>query len=872
MHPGEEEVLESPIIADDVESQGSAPTHQNHCNKCAKDVDYGSFKIMENLHIKIGEAKHLVPGSKETRNTYCGVLLDQEVVSKTHIVEKSLSPFFQEEFDFDIPHHFRFLCFHFHDVQGDVLTKKDHVFAKVAVKKTDISKYNGKEHWFPLTPVEGRGGDVQGQVHVELKFQQLQQLLGSEGSDIHRLNVRVPECTGLLISGGNCDPYVAVSLQGTHRNETKKTKVRKANANPHFDEEFVFEHRNKLVFLFKSWFALCVKVCFLVYFERISVYSSGTLGDEFLGEVRIPLFSVINKASHSGWYLLNPRMGKCNANGSKDDYGSVRVKITYTKDCVFPTQAYDELLNSLLSSMKTLPVCATWPSLIATVCGVRKRPQVAACLVRIFLQQGELTSLIEPVADDEIAQTKDSNMIFRNSSFTACLVEESMRVVGFNYLRNVLSPTMEKIRSERKSCEIDPTRLADGENRSDETRANMVNLWEYVHEVIRSIVNSLPQCPSLLCEIFSGIRNSASHYFPDNPNAPYSGVTNFIFLRFFAAALLCPRKYKLVNEQLDPTTARTFTLVSKVVQHLCNMSMPKPGNTVKSASVVQGFVNKFVNQEHVDSIKNFVDIISSPYKGIESKCRSSSILDKVVLKEGMMVKRAQGRTFLLGRKNFKTRYFALTNYELSYGKRRKSKPLCTIPVQDIRGVEKLQEDSFRMAYMFQVIQPNRVLYCQAGNSVEQKAWMDVLMKVCTCNKNRAQYFHPGAYVQGKHTCCGSTTMKAPGCTKVTGNLPASIRLNIDQDRDLERIYSLISGSVERIHKLQAEECGARTVYMGPQLARATKASFDVRDPQYMFRALCAILDCVQKLDHVHEQYAQSESEFKIGTQERPYGD
>uniref|UniRef100_H2ZJF0 Ras GTPase-activating protein 3 n=1 Tax=Ciona savignyi TaxID=51511 RepID=H2ZJF0_CIOSA len=807
------------------------------------------------------EAKHLVPGNKDTRNTYCCVLLDQEVVSKTHIVEKSLSPFFQEEFDFDIPHNFRFLCFYFHDVQGDVLTKKDHVFAKVAVKKTDICKYNGKEHWFPLVPVEGRGGDVQGQVHVELKFQQLQQLLGSEGADIHRLIVRVPECTGLLITGGNCDPYVAVTLQGTHRNETKKTKVKKANTNPHFDEEFVFE-LNKNNNLRRSWFDLTsgneVKLADPEHWST-QVLNSVTLGDEFLGEVRIPLFSLNGSETHSGWYLLNPRMGKNQGNGSKDDYGSVRVKITYTKDCVFPSHAYTELLNSLLSSMGTLPVCATWPSLISTVCGVRKRPQVAACLVRIFLQQGNLTSLIDPLVGDEIAQTKDSNMIFRNSSFTSSLVEESMRVVGLNYLSSILSPTLQKIRNERKCCEIDPNRLSPAPaSSSNNSLSGSHDGGGYVHDVLSAIINSAPQCPSLLCEIFSEIRKSASLSFPDNPNAPYSSVTNFIFLRFFAAALLCPRKYKLVAEQLDPNTARTFTLVSKVVQHLCNMSMPRPSNAVKSGTAIQNFVTKYVKQDHIESVQNFVGLISSPTKGVDSKGRSSSILDKVVLKEGPMVKRAQGRTFLLGRKNFKTRHFALTNYELTYGKRKKSKPLCTIPVQDIRGVEKLQEESFRMAYMFQVIQPNRVLYCQAVNSVEQKSWMDVLNKVCTCNKNRAQNYHPGAYVQGNYTCCGSTTMKAPGCKNVTA-LPASLRLNIDQDRDLERIYSLISGSVDRIHKLQ-EECGARTVYMGPQLIRSTKfdsdidTSFDVRDPQYMFRSLCAILECVQKLDHIHTQY------------------
>ena len=62
-----------------------------------------------------------------------------------------------------------------------------------------------------------------------------------------------------------------------------------------------------------------------------------------------------------------------------------------------------------------------------------------------------------------------------------------------------------------------------------------------------------------------------------------------------------------------------------------------------------------------------------------------------------MVKRAQGRTLLFGRKNFKRRYFLLTNYELSYGKDKKGKPLCVIPVQHIKGVEKLQENSFSMS-------------------------------------------------------------------------------------------------------------------------------------------------------------------------------
>lgn len=41
-----------------------------------------------------------------------------------------------------------------------------------------------------------------------------------------------------------------------------------------------------------------------------------------------------------------------------------------------------------------------------------------------------------------------------------------------------------------------------------------------------------------------------SVFIADDTNARYSVVASFIFLRFFAAALLSPRKYKLVNEDM----------------------------------------------------------------------------------------------------------------------------------------------------------------------------------------------------------------------------------------------------------------------------------------------------------------------------------
>jgi Ras GTPase-activating protein 3 len=50
--------------------------------------------------------------------------------------------------------------------------------------------------------------------------------------------------------------------------------------------------------------------------------------------------------------------------------------------------------------------------------------------------------------------------------------------------------------------------------------------------------------------------------------------------------------------------------------------------------------------------------------------------------------------------------------------------------------------------MFQVVQPERALYMQASNCVEEKEWMDILSKVCVTNRNRLKEYHPAAYLNG----------------------------------------------------------------------------------------------------------------------------
>lgn len=74
--------------------------------------------------------------------------------------------------------------------------------------------------------------------------------------------------------------------------------------------------------------------------------------------------------------------------------------------------------------------------------------------------------------------------------------------------------------------------------------------------------------------------------------------------------------------------------------------------------------------------------------------------------------------------------------------------MCKIPLEEILAVERLHEDSFKMKNMFQIIQPQRALYVQASNCVEEKEWIDILTKICQTNSNRLEKYHPSAYING----------------------------------------------------------------------------------------------------------------------------
>uniref|UniRef100_A0A023F326 Putative ras gtpase-activating protein n=1 Tax=Triatoma infestans TaxID=30076 RepID=A0A023F326_TRIIF len=797
-------------------------------------------RVEERLRIKIGEAKNLPMrshGSVSERDVYCALSLDQEEIFRTSTIDKTLSPFFGEEFQFGVPRKFRYLSVYIYDRD-----KTDKVIGKVAIKREDLQTYHNKDHWFQIKPVT-QHTEVQGKVHLDIKFE--------NGFDVdsEKLTVRVSECSDLTLTNGSCDPYTTVSVRFTSgKVETKRTRVKKKTNSPVFDEAFVFElnrcgrgndSRYNLTGHDGNW-------CELV----VTVYHDGGGNNIFLGEVRVPLQQNMQQ---SAWYLLQPgkrNVGKTKSTTLCSDIGSLRLKIYYTRDYVFDSNMYDDLRKLILHSVSMQPITSSACFLLGEI--IPNKLDAAQPLARIFLHHRMIVPVIKALASWEVSKTTDVNTIFRGNTLVSKMMDETMRLAGLHYLHETLRPALDVVISERKSCEIDPSRITD----STTICSNLNNLKEYVENIFVAVTSSALKCPPILCELFHELRDIATSRFPDNKEVRYSVISGFIFLRFFAPAILGPRLFDLTTKHIDSQTHRTLTLISKTIQSLCNLVTSK--STSCKEQYMGSMYQAFYTDTHIAAVRQFLEIISAS----SSPSRDSND-SPVILKEGTMTKRAQGRR-RFGIKNFKPRFFTLTTHDLSYAKQKGKESLCRIPLSDILAVERVHHDSFKKSNMFQIVQPHRVLYVQANNCVEEKEWVDMLSKMCYTNHQRLQTYHPGAYVNGHWHCCYATSESAEGCKEVSNKM--HLQMNIDSDRELARIHSLIVQHNDRLQSI-INFCESRSH------RSETVPSCVIEDSSSSLKTLIALRDAAIDLQSETRLYLRMIArETKYGSKQAPIGD
>ncbi|XP_016107679.1 ras GTPase-activating protein 2-like [Sinocyclocheilus grahami] len=372
------------------------------------EEDDTKIRILQSLRGKICEGKNLGPSSGPNRLrdlcTFCTISLDQEEVYRTKVYEKSVSPFYGEDFYFEIPRPFQ--CLSFYVYAKSMFQIRGLAVGKVAIRKEDLYKYCGKENWFQLQPVDPHS-EVQGKVHLEMK---LNELITENGSICQQLVVQIIACQGLpLISGQNCDPYATVTLVGPARSDQKKTKVKKKTSDPQFDETFHFEVTRSSSYKGRSHFH--VEEEDIEKLEiKVELWNNGNLAqDVFLGETRVSVKILRNDNVHR-------------------------------------------------------PISASAAHVLGDICRESVGYEALLPVVRLLLHHNRLLPFLTSVAALELENTQEANTIFRGNSLATRCIDDMMKIVGKSYLTVTLKPVLNEIFESNKTCEIDPVKLKEGDN------------------------------------------------------------------------------------------------------------------------------------------------------------------------------------------------------------------------------------------------------------------------------------------------------------------------------------------------------------------------------------------------------------------------
>ncbi|KAJ7265356.1 hypothetical protein B0H12DRAFT_1201035 [Mycena haematopus] len=195
---------------------------------------------------------------------------------------------------------------------------------------------------------------------------------------------------------------------------------------------------------------------------------------------------------------------------------------------------------------------------ICETCPPSEVEMMISVLLNLFDTRGTLMTLLKHMIDREIAHTENEAALFRSNSTCTRFLSAFAKVHGYGYLRSLISPLIKSMASlpPGQSYELDPDKPDVGEAKAAQNLENVKFVAASFLEIITSSIPVLP--PSRVW-----------------PEAKFSAMGAFIFLRFISPAIVAPEtidielpKESSKEEQL--IIRRGLMVIAKIIQNLAN--------------------------------------------------------------------------------------------------------------------------------------------------------------------------------------------------------------------------------------------------------------------------------------------------------------
>ncbi|XP_065745423.1 rasGAP-activating-like protein 1 isoform X2 [Phocoena phocoena] len=600
---------------------------------------------------------------------------------------------------------------------------------------------------------------------------------------------------------------------------------------------------------------------------RVELWDWDMVGkNDFLGMVEFPP-QVLQQNPPNGWFHLLPFPRAEEDSGGS--LGALRLKVRLTEDRVLPSQYYQPLRELLMESVlgpaeeDAASPLAVLEELTSGDC----RQELATKLVKLFLGQGLAGPFLDYLTRREVARTTDPNTLFRSNSLASKSMEQFLKLVGMPYLHEVLRPVINRVFEEKKYMELDPCKMDLGRTRrisfkgapSEEhvREASLGLLTGYLGPIMDTIVGSVGRCPPAIRLAFKQLRQCVEERFPqaEHKDVKNLAISGFLFLRFFAPAILTPKLFDLRDQHADPQTRRSLLLLAKAVQSIGNLGQQLGQGKELWMAPLHPFLLQSISRVR-DFLDQLVDVDGKEEPGGPAR---ALVPPSVTVREGYLLKRKEEPAGLATRFAFKKRYFQLSGEMLSYSRSPECQTRSSMPVSHIRAVERVDEGAFQLPHVMQVVTQDGVgalhtTYLQCKNVNELNQWLSALRKASAPNPDKLAAWHPGAFRSAHWTCCLQAERSAAGCSRTHSAVTLGDWSDpLDPDAETQMVYRQLLLGRDRLRMKFLEDSTLDTTPEADTEKGACPAAL-----AHQREAAARLLEVLADLDQAHEEFQPQE--------------
>ncbi|KAG6037539.1 hypothetical protein E4U41_005005 [Claviceps citrina] len=182
-----------------------------------------------------------------------------------------------------------------------------------------------------------------------------------------------------------------------------------------------------------------------------------------------------------------------------------------------------------------------------------------------LLHRGLIFDLFEALIRQEIEQTENETEILRRTCVATKMLSVYAKWKGASYLKTTLQKVLERLMltSQDLDLEMDPARVSAPEDLQKNAAQLQIVAKVFMDDICASVAD-VPASFRKICSIISDA------VLPRFPNAKYTAVGAFVFLRFFCPAIVAPETDHLVSASPTKGMRRGLLLIAKIIQNLAN--------------------------------------------------------------------------------------------------------------------------------------------------------------------------------------------------------------------------------------------------------------------------------------------------------------